>query len=398
MTGSPALASPAPGARVAGRVTRFRPPFRLVLLLALTHAAVHLPEGPTLPVRLMRFGAVEGSCVAAGEAWRLWTHSLLHANPLHLGLNGMSLLLVGGDVVLLYGTGAFLFLFTGSVLAGGAATCVFTEGLAIGASAGVMGLFGAVLAGLLRLRNTLPMPAWRRAMKLALVILVINLAVGMHPQVGQAAHVGGLCSGALLSLWIPMRNSQRVGPGTQGERFLRLLGAACVLSYLAAAAVAAPHIRSGDAAGGVSRMRPFAEPPPGIRLDLPAEWRRLASERNWVAHNREGAEIHIDTVVVTDPGVLEREEVAAARQGRIGGGSLLSPPEDFVAPHWNGQRYLLAAEETGPDGEGTVAYVHAYHVGGLAGRYVRLVFLCPRADWAVYDGMCRVMVESLDSE
>ncbi|MBI4230464.1 MAG: rhomboid family intramembrane serine protease [Planctomycetes bacterium] len=398
MTDAPAGGAPVPRARVAGRVSRFRPPFLVVLVLVLIHAAVHLPEGPTLPARLMRYGAVEGACVGAGEVWRLWSHSLLHANLLHLGLNGVSLLLVGGDVVLLYGTGAFLSLFAGSVLAGGAATCVFTEGLAIGSSAGVMGLFGAVLAGLLRLRRTLPIPAWRRAMKLALVILAVNLAVGLHPQVGQAAHVGGLCAGALLSLWIPLRNSPRVKPGTQGERFLRLLGGASVLSYLAAAVVAAPHVRSGDAADGTTRMRPFTAPPRGMRVDLPAEWLRPVSERNWVVHNRGGAEFHIDTVDAADPGVLEREEVEAARQGRIGGGALLSPPEDFVATNWNGQRYLLAAVETDPQGGGTLKYVHAYYVGGLSGRYVRLVFLCPRADWALYEALCRAVVESVGTE
>ena len=73
--------------------------------------------------------------VAAGEYWRLWTVTLVHADPLHLFFNMYALYLVGPIVERWYGSIRFLVFYLACAAAGSVASFVFGSApFAVGAS------------------------------------------------------------------------------------------------------------------------------------------------------------------------------------------------------------------------------------------------------------------------
>ena len=85
--------------------------------------------------------------VAAGEYWRLWTVTLLHADPLHLLFNMYALYLAGPIVERWYGRARFLLFYLVLAAAGSTGSFVFGGDVpAVGASGAIFGLFGMLLA------------------------------------------------------------------------------------------------------------------------------------------------------------------------------------------------------------------------------------------------------------
>ena len=94
------------------------------------------------------------SLLAAGELWRLWTVTLVHAPlqqmPLHLLFNMYFLYLAGPFVERLYGRWPFLAFYllfaAGASLASFAFTAPPDTPFAVGASGAIFGLFGLLVA------------------------------------------------------------------------------------------------------------------------------------------------------------------------------------------------------------------------------------------------------------
>ena len=142
--------------------------------------------------------------IATGEWWRLLTAAFLHdpISYLHILFNMWALWVFGPELERSVGSPAFLALYLASAVAGGATYFVTTpEGVAVGASGAIFGLFGAWLVAAYRQRHT----AWGRAsFRQLMVLLGINLALPLLPgtRIAWQAHVGGLAAGMLLAwLW-----------------------------------------------------------------------------------------------------------------------------------------------------------------------------------------------------
>lgn len=138
-----------------------------------------------------------------GAWWRLATAGVLHGSVLHLILNIWSLFVVGEWAERVWGPWRLLGVFAVSSLAGCLASQAWAEApMVVGASAGIMGVAGAILVG--RLAGVGPVqrglaPLSARALGLSVAILIgLGFVV---PVIAQAGHLGGLAAGALLGWW-----------------------------------------------------------------------------------------------------------------------------------------------------------------------------------------------------
>ncbi len=136
-----------------------------------------------------------------GEWWRVVTTLFLHANPLHLVMNGIALWMFGSAMEKSMGWWRFvvLFLVAGSL---GNLLSAFNVryDVAVGASAGIFGLVGAFAVAVWRLRSPMYFALRRRMLVLLAVVVACDLTIGwLEPQVDNLAHVGGLVAGIALA-------------------------------------------------------------------------------------------------------------------------------------------------------------------------------------------------------
>jgi rhomboid protease GluP len=146
--------------------------------------------------------------VAAGEYWRLWTVTLLHGSPLHLGFNMYALYLVGPIVERWYGSPRFLVFYLACAAAGSVASFAFGGDVpSVGASGAVFGLFGILVAA-----NRFHHPVDRQSRMLVRqlgVLILINIAFGFSVRgIDNAAHLGGLAAGLWVGAMLPPNRVQ----------------------------------------------------------------------------------------------------------------------------------------------------------------------------------------------
>ncbi len=144
-------------------------------------------DGPTL----YRLGA-KFQVFQSGEWWRLVTAGFLHGNVLHILMNSWVLFDVGAQVEEAYGAARMIVIYLLASVAGFFLSSIWSANLSVGASAGIMGLVGAMIAlgvGRRASRGAVAM----RGMYVRYVIYMVVL--GFLPFIDQAAHIGGLVGG-----------------------------------------------------------------------------------------------------------------------------------------------------------------------------------------------------------
>jgi len=150
---------------------------------------------------LIRLGALELTHVwVDGEWWRVASAGLLHGFFIHLLLNLLALGSLGDWVEHAWGPWRTLLIFAASSVAGCLASLAWCESsLVVGASAGALGLAGALLVGRRFGSPTLqerlePISSFSLA-SLILLCLILGAVV---PWIAQAGHIGGLALGVVL--------------------------------------------------------------------------------------------------------------------------------------------------------------------------------------------------------
>lgn len=128
-----------------------------------------------------------------GEYYRMLTSAFLHAGLMHLGFNMFALYLFGSQVESILGIPRFVGLYLLAALGGSAASLFFSapNQFSLGASGAVFGIFGAYFV-----------LARDRGLDTSQVggLIVINLILGaVVPQIDNAAHIGGLVTGAAVA-------------------------------------------------------------------------------------------------------------------------------------------------------------------------------------------------------
>ncbi len=148
---------------------------------------------------LVRLGAKFGPLILAGEWWRLVTPIFLHAGLLHIGMNLWCLSDLGPAVESLFSTTKFIFFFLVTGLIGFVFSLLWSPyGISIGASGSVLGLIG-VLLGATYHHGTIGREYRSQLWRWLIIIAVL----GMFSATDNAAHLGGLVSGAALGYFIP---------------------------------------------------------------------------------------------------------------------------------------------------------------------------------------------------
>ncbi|MFE2885240.1 rhomboid family intramembrane serine protease [Streptomyces sp. NPDC059272] len=130
--------------------------------------------------------------VAEGQPYRLLTAMFLHASPIHIIFNMLSLWWLGGPLEAALGRARYIALYVVSGLAGSALTYLIAaqNQPSLGASGAIFGLFGATAVLMRRLNYDL---------RPLIAILVINLIFTFNPGMNIAwqAHIGGLVAGVI---------------------------------------------------------------------------------------------------------------------------------------------------------------------------------------------------------
>jgi len=145
-------------------------------------------DGPTL----YRLGA-KFQVFERGEWWRLVTAGFLHGGILHILMNSWVLFDVGAQVEEIFGAARMVVIYLVASVAGFFLSAMWSNSLSVGASAGIMGLIGAMIA--LGVRNRAnPAAAAMRGMYVRWVIYMLVIGF-LIPFIDQAAHIGGLVGG-----------------------------------------------------------------------------------------------------------------------------------------------------------------------------------------------------------
>jgi rhomboid protease GluP len=167
-----------------------------------------------------QWGMLTFQGVANGEWWRLVTSMFLHAGILHILFNGMALYALGMQVELLMGSKRFLLIFFLTGIGGNVLTLLVNPVPSVGASGGIFGLLGALIAFFYRNRDRLG--AWGQANLRGLLLTAgINFVITFSiPQVNQMAHIGGLVTGLFLGYFLsPWQVKKTIGAGTQAVAY-----------------------------------------------------------------------------------------------------------------------------------------------------------------------------------
>lgn len=146
-------------------------------------------DGRTLFV----FGAKHRDAIFFGQWWRLVTAGFLHGGLFHLLMNSWVLFDLGAQVEEIFGQRRLIVIYFVSTIAGFIASTLWSPVLSIGASAGVFGLIGAMIA--LGARSRTPLGSAIKAHYLRWA--VYGMLLGFLPffRVDNAAHLGGLAAG-----------------------------------------------------------------------------------------------------------------------------------------------------------------------------------------------------------
>lgn len=183
------------------------------------------------PQLLTIWGSNYGPLTVSGQWWRLLSSLFLHLNGLHLVVNMWVLWNVGRLAERLFGHSVFILLYFFTGIVSGLATVVWDPALnVVGSSGAIFGLLGALLASIIRPSHRTP-PGFIRSHWLSLLLFMsFNLIAGfMQFGIANAAHVGGLASGALLGAVIAFPRRGDIGRRYRLRKVVVAVGAAVAL-------------------------------------------------------------------------------------------------------------------------------------------------------------------------
>ena len=143
---------------------------------------------------LLDFGAkLRVAILGYGQWWRLVTAGFLHGGLMHIAMNSWVLFDLGAQVEEIYGQSRLIVIYFCATVLGFLASTFWSPALSIGASAGIMGLLGAMIALGTMHRSALGDAIRGLYVRWAIYILLIGLLPFF--SIDNAAHIGGLAGG-----------------------------------------------------------------------------------------------------------------------------------------------------------------------------------------------------------
>jgi rhomboid protease GluP len=135
--------------------------------------------------------------VGAHQWWRLLTSAFLHAGILHLVFNIAGLMFAGFLLEPVLGKGRLTAIYLITAIVSSLASLWWHPAtVSVGASGAIFGLFGVLLA---LLSTKFFTAVIKRSLGVAVIVFVGgNLLMGLSGGIDNAAHIGGLLSGAII--------------------------------------------------------------------------------------------------------------------------------------------------------------------------------------------------------
>ena len=188
-----------------------------------------LGDGSENTYTLIKFGALFGPFVKAGEYYRLITSAFLHIGPVHLLMNMYALYIIGSQVENFLGHFKYSIIYFISIITGSLLSLIInTNVVSAGASGAIFGLMGALLYFGYHYRVYLG-----NALKTQIIPLIaLNLLLGfMIPGIDISCHIGGLVGGTLATWAIGVKDKSSTQEKINGWIMLSIF--VCFLVYLA---------------------------------------------------------------------------------------------------------------------------------------------------------------------
>lgn len=135
--------------------------------------------------------------VRAGELYRLITSAFLHDGLFHLLFNCYALYVIGSQVENFFGKTKYVIIYFGSTITASLLSICANNGFSLGASGAIFGLLGSILYFGYHYRIYLGNVIKSQI----LPIIILNLSLGFIVSgIDNAAHIGGLIGGVLMSM------------------------------------------------------------------------------------------------------------------------------------------------------------------------------------------------------
>ena len=142
-----------------------------------------------------------------GQWWRLISSMFIHLDVTHLAFNAYGLYQIGPLIERFFGKSRWVIVYVLSGVVGSLASLYWSDVPSAGASGAIYGVVGALLVFGYKYRAILPervSHAFTRGLAPWVVFGIGIGIVGVLPM-DNAAHLGGLATGALLALVMPSR-------------------------------------------------------------------------------------------------------------------------------------------------------------------------------------------------
>ena len=180
----------------------------LIIINVIVFALMYLIGNGSLNTQtLINFGANYLPLTKSGEYYRLLTSAFLHIGIIHLALNMYSLFVVGTSIEYFYGKIKYLLIYLYSALIGSLFTVILSSNntVAAGASGAIFGLLGAMLYFGYHYRGYIG----NSIISQIVPVVLINLFFGfITPGIGNAAHIGGIIGGYIISMAVGFDNDK----------------------------------------------------------------------------------------------------------------------------------------------------------------------------------------------
>ena len=156
---------------------------------------------------VLNFGAKSNILIQQGEIWRLLTCAFLHANLVHITCNMYSLYIIGPQIQQIYSTKKYLIIYIISCITSSLLSYFMSpNSISVGASGGIFGLMGALLAFAIIERHTLQ----KKSISSLIQVIAINLFIGLSiKNIDNFGHIGGLIGGILIGYIIYITSNKK---------------------------------------------------------------------------------------------------------------------------------------------------------------------------------------------
>jgi len=171
----------------------------------------------------LSLGSLLGSGDFAGQWWRLVMAGFLHGGLLHIAMNSWVLFDLGAQVEEIYGASRMWVIYFLANCSGYLLSAWWSQAPSIGASAGLCGLVGAMIALGVHHRNPMGQAIKGMYIRWAAYILLFGLIPGFH--IDNFAHLGGLAGGFCVGYMAETPGRQ----GTSGETLWRAASWFCII-------------------------------------------------------------------------------------------------------------------------------------------------------------------------